>query len=343
MKAVRLTTPGRPLEEQEIELPTVGAEDLLVRVRAAGICHSDAHYRAGVSPVEPLPLTLGHEVAGTVAGVGSDVAGFAMGDRVCLHYMATCGRCTYCHLGAEQFCATGQMLGKHRDGGYAEYVVIPSRSAFGLPDEIPFGQGAIMMCSSATSLHALNKARLRPGESVALFGIGGLGISAVQLATALDAGEIYAVDINEKKLRRAEALGAIPVNAAEADPVAEIRRLTNGQGVDVALELIGQPLTMQQAVQCLGIFGRAALVGLTDRAIQIAPYEELLNREAEVIGVSDHLVSEIPILLEYARTGTLDLSGVITRTVPLDAGEINRVLDGLDAFGDELRVVIELP
>ena len=183
MKAIRLIKPGQPVQMQEVPVPQVGPKDVLVRVRAAGICHSDVHYRAGVSPVHPLPLTLGHEVAGTVERVGAEVTTLRVGDRVCLHYLVTCGECVYCTMGNEQFCGLGEMIGKHRDGGYAEFISVPARSAFRLPDEISFECGAIMMCSSATSFHALRKGRLQPGETVAVFGVGGLGISAVQLAT----------------------------------------------------------------------------------------------------------------------------------------------------------------
>ena len=196
MKAIRLIEPGRPLELQELAVPAVGLRDVLVRVKAAGICHSDAHYRAGKSLVRPLPLTLGHEVAGVIEKTGPEVAQFKAGDRVCLHYLVSCGECVYCQRGNEQFCASGAMIGKFRDGGYAEYILMPARSVFRLPDELPFEQGAIMMCSSATSLHALNKARLRAGETVAVFGIGGLGLSAIQLAKVFGAREVFAVDIN---------------------------------------------------------------------------------------------------------------------------------------------------
>jgi 2-desacetyl-2-hydroxyethyl bacteriochlorophyllide A dehydrogenase len=340
MKAVRLVQPGQPLEMQEIPIPEIGAADVLVQVKAAGICHSDAHYRAGKSRVNPLPLTLGHEVAGIVERVGAGVHRLKAGDRVCVHYLATCGDCEYCNEGSEQFCTTGQMIGKYRDGGYAEYIAIPARSVFKLPDEIPFEQGAVMMCSSATSLHALNKARIRAGESVAIFGVGGLGISAVQLARAFGAAKVFAVDIKPSKLDFAQRLGAIPVNAATGDPVAEINRLTHDRGVDVALELIGLPLTMKQAVQSLAIKGRALLVGITRQSFEVAPYFEVLNKEAEIIGVSDHLASEIPLLLDWARAGRLNLAGVITQTVPLDAGVINRTLDQLEKFGDQMRVVI---
>ena len=125
MKAIRLTTIGSALEEAAIEVPLVGPHDLLIRVKAAGICHSDAHYRAGVSPVKMLPLTLGHEVAGVVEQTGVAVRNFAPSDRVCVHYLATCGMCAFCQAGNEQFCPSAEMIGKHRDGGYAEFIVVP--------------------------------------------------------------------------------------------------------------------------------------------------------------------------------------------------------------------------
>jgi 2-desacetyl-2-hydroxyethyl bacteriochlorophyllide A dehydrogenase len=340
MKAVRLIKPGQPLEMQEVPMPSVGAKDVLVKVKAAGICRSDVHYRAGVSPVYPLPLTLGHEVAGVIEKVGAEVRNVNISDRVCLHYLVTCGDCRYCAMGNEQFCTSGSMIGKYQDGGYAEYIVVPSRNAVPLPDEIPFEQGAIMMCSSATSLHALCKAELKPGESVAVFGVGGLGMSAVQLARAFGALDVYAVDINADKLKLVESYGAIAVNAREVAPVAEIRRLTGGQGVDVALELVGLPQTIEQAVHSLGVFGRAVLVGIAEHPFELNLYHDIIPKEAQIIGCSDHLLPELHLLIELVRRGTLELSSVVTRTVPLDAEAINAALDDLEAFGPDVRTVI---
>ena len=340
MKAVRLVEIGRPLEMHDIPVPEVGSQDVLVRVKAAGICHSDAHYRAGVSPVRPLPMTLGHEVAGVVEEIGETVAGIRPGDRVCLHYMVTCGNCEYCNKGNEQFCKSGSMIGKYRPGGYAEYISLPARSVFKLPIEIPFEQGAIMMCSSATSFHALQKARVKAGETVAIFGVGGLGMSAVQLAYAMGAMKVFGVDLNLNKLALAKEYGAIPINVGQVDAVQEIKHQTQGKGVDVALELIGLPVTMRQAIECVGVFGRIGLVGLNEKTIEINPYVELLAKEAEIIGVSDHLASEIPSLIEYVRAGKLDLSKVISHTVSLNADEINEVFDKLDTYGHAGRIVI---
>jgi len=340
MRAIRLLEPGKPLTMREVDIPRPGPEEVLIRVGAAGICHSDAHYRSGMTKAGPLPVTLGHETAGIVEEIGSRVPTCRVGDRVCVHYLVSCGRCRQCNRGGEQFCLTGQMIGKHRDGGMAEYVCVPYRSVVGLPAEIAIDHGAVMMCSSSTALHALRKARVQGGDTVAVFGIGGLGSSAVQLARALGALQVYAVDINPRKLELAGSWGATPINAAVVDPVREIRRLTDGRGVDVSVELIGLPLTMRQALQSLAVQGRAAMAGLSDRTFEIASYGELLSPEAEVIGVADHLVQEMPLLLEFARQGKLDLSEVITRVVPLDADAINEVLDELDRYGDHVRAVV---
>ncbi|MGQ9687119.1 MAG: zinc-binding dehydrogenase, partial [Thiobacillaceae bacterium] len=194
--------------------------------------------------------------------------------------------------------------------------------------------------SSATSFHALRKARLRAGETVAVFGAGGLGMSAIQLARALGALAVFAVDINADKLKTAERYGAVAVDAARSDPVAEIQRLTGGKGVDVSVELIGLPQTMRQAVQCLAVMGRAAIAGITDKPFAVDSYRELIGKEAEVIGCSDHLMQEFLLLLEYARRGLLDMSHVVTRTIPLDATSINQTLDALERFGGDVRTVI---
>jgi propanol-preferring alcohol dehydrogenase len=318
----------------------LGARDVLVRVRAAGICHSDAHYRAGRSPVSPLPLTLGHEVAGVVERVGDAVTLVKPGDRVCLHYLIACADCYHCSRGSEQFCRTGSMIGHFRDGGWAELIAVPERNAVPLPDGIPFEHGAVLMCSSATSLHALRKARLAGGETVAVFGVGGLGMSAVQLARALGARDVYAVDLDAEKLRLAAHFGAVPVDAGAGDPAAAIRDRTNGRGVDVALELIGLPLTMRQAVQALAVQGRAVVAGLAAEPLVLDTYRDLLGKEAELIGANDHLLQELPLLLDLARRGALDLTRVVARTVPLDAGAVNEVLDELDRYAAPARTVI---
>lgn len=340
MKAVRFVGVNQPLQMQEIPVPGIGERDILVRVKAAGVCHSDAHYRAGISPVRPVPLTLGHEVAGIVEKVGAQVENVKAGDRVCLHYNLSCGNCYHCGAGNDQFCEKVLMIGHYTNGGYAEYIAVPARNAIPLPDEIPFEQGATLMCASATAFHALRKSRIQIGETTAIFGAGGLGQSAIQLAKAFGAIEVYAVDINEAKLELARQYDAIPINALKVDPVAEIKRLTNNKGVNVAIEMIGFPQTMKQALQVAGVMGRVVIVGLSNRPLEVQTYTELLGNEVELIGSNDHHLQELPLLVDLASRKILDISRVVTKTIPLDADAINAALDDLERFGGDVRTVI---
>ncbi|MHA1200783.1 MAG: alcohol dehydrogenase catalytic domain-containing protein, partial [Candidatus Heimdallarchaeaceae archaeon] len=269
MKAVQLVEIDQDLVNREIPTPTPISDEVLIKVKAAGICHSDVHYRDGVSSVGYLPIALGHEVAGEIIELGSEVTDFQVGDRVCLNYMITCGKCKYCVQGTEQFCVKGKMIGKDIDGGYAEYIAVPTRGVFKLPNPVSYEHAAT---------------RFRPGESIAIFGLGGLGISALQLAKVFGAGVIYVVDIDSAKLETAKKMGAISINARDGDPADIIMALTDGEGVDVALELIGLPQTMDQGVRSLARFGRLGLVGITTDAFDVNSYETIC-REKEIIGV----------------------------------------------------------
>jgi propanol-preferring alcohol dehydrogenase len=243
-------------------------------------------------------------------------------------------------MGTGQFCTAVQMLGHHIDGGYAEYIAVPALNALPLPDEIPFEEGATLMCASATAFHALQRGRVKDGETVAVFGVGGLGLSAIQLAKALGAIEVYAVDLKREKLELASEYGAIPIDASRVDALEEIRRLTKGKGVDVALEMIGLPATMKQTIQSLGVLGRAVIVGLSQTPLEVHPYDTLIGYEAEIMGSNDHLLQELPQLIDMARQKVLDTSRVVSQTIPLDAGKINQRLDELENYTSDVRAVV---
>lgn len=330
MKALRLIETGQPLVEAEVEPPRIGPHDIEVRVEAAGICRSDVHYRSGTRSVPRLPVTLGHEVAGTVSAVGSHITRLRPGDRVALHYQICCGMCPACLDGREQFCGPGWMIGLGRDGGFAEAITIPERNAYPLPDSVSIEAAAIMMCSTATSLHALRRARMSHGETVAVFGCGGLGVSAIKLALALGAKEVYGIDVKQEKLNLAARLGAIPVPFAKAKWVK----------ADVALELVGLAETMRSAVDVLNVWGRAVAVGIMDGPISLDTFQDLALREAAVLGSVDHLGSEIQELIDMVDQGTLDLSDVVTANIPLQAEAVNEAMDRLEAFDGGVRTVI---
>jgi 2-desacetyl-2-hydroxyethyl bacteriochlorophyllide A dehydrogenase len=339
MRALHIVDHGRPLESMAIPDPAPGPDDVVVTIEAAGICRSDVHYRSGTRPVTALPLVPGHEVAGTVADVGANVTTHRPGDRVCLHYLVTCGRCASCLQGAEQFCATGTMIGLDRQGGYAEAIAVPARNAHHIPDGVTTEAAAVMMCSTSTSLHALRRGGAGPGTSVAVFGAGGLGMSAIQLADAMGVDKVIAVDTNPVKLQTAVNLGAVAVDG-NTEEVAQAVRDASAGGVDVALELVGSAPLMGVAVASLRPGGRAVAVGITDTEFGLDPYRDLISREASILGAADHLSSEIAELLTWADAGRIDVDQLITRRVHLDEAEVNGALDRLEAFGDDVRTVI---
>ena len=340
MRALRIEANGQPLVAVNIDVPHPAPHEVVIRVRAAGICHSDANLRRGGSSSATLPLIPGHEIAGEISAIGADVRDRTIGERVCVHYVESCTRCVHCVAGREQFCVTGNMIGAQRSGGYAEFVAVPARNAVQLPGDISFVHGAVMMCSSATALHALRRGRLTGGESVAILGVGGLGISAVQLARALGAAQVFAVDRDEAKLAVAASLGAIVVNAGNGTAVADVRELTHGLGVDVALDLVGAPAVTLQALRMLAVHGRAVAVGIHPQPMELPVYRTVLGPEVELIGANDHLLSELYELLAMAQRGALDLTPADVRTVPLEASAVNTVLDALDEYKAPFRTAI---
>ena len=321
--------------------PRPARGEIVVDVRAAGICHSDAHYRSDGGRTRP-PLTLGHEIAGIVTATGEGIDGAIIGTRVALHYLISCGACAHCRRYGEQFCTSGAMLGKDCDGGFAERVVAPAVNAVPIPDEVAFAEAAVMMCSTATAYHALRLSALQPHDSVAIIGFGGLGASAVQLAGILGVREIYAIDRVQEKLVLAESTGAAPIEATRGGFRDALLAATAGRGVDVALDFTGSAAACGDALRSLAPGGRLMLVAIDIRSLTIDAYADVLGRERRIIGCSDHTRAELFDLMGLAQRGELDLSRVITRRVPLEADAINGVLDDLDHGTTELRTVIEV-
>jgi propanol-preferring alcohol dehydrogenase len=339
MDAIRLVEPHHPLQLIDLPDPAPAAGEIAVDVQRAGICHTDAHYRAGTATMS-LPVTLGHEVAGIVSAIGDGVTGLHEGQRVALHYLTSCGECPRCKRHGEQFCPTGQMLGKDRDGGYAQRIVVPAINAIPIPDEVKSDVAAIMMCSTATAYHALRLGNIRKGDSVAVLGFGGLGVSAVQLARALGASAVFAVDVVPEKLELAAQFGATPLDSRETPVHKAILGATDGQGVDLVLDFTGNATVAHGGLRSLSPGGRLMIVAINLRKFEFNPFTDLLVRERHIIGCSDHTRSELVELLELARTGQIDMSRAITRTVPLEAGAVNGVLDDLEKGSGHLRTVI---
>jgi 2-desacetyl-2-hydroxyethyl bacteriochlorophyllide A dehydrogenase len=340
MFASRLHRVGERLRVDQVPIPDVAPEEALIEVKASGICHSDLNYRNGIAPVRKLPLTLGHEIAGTVAKIGSKVTGLRHGDQVVVHYVISCGKCAYCKNGQENYCAEYQMIGKDLDGGFAEFVKVPAHSIIKLTKQMPFEEAAIMGCAVPTAYHALKRGRVRRGDTVVVFGVGGLGIHAVQLASrVLKAGLVIAVDVHDWKLDLARQFGAKEtVNASNHDSVNAIRDVTDGKFGDVVLDFVGSVSTIQKGIDSTGKGGRMVLVGIGAKSTQVYPYATLIGKEMEIIGVDDHLKTELVDLVKLVRTGRINLSQSVTHRVPLD--DVDQGLELLEANQPRvLRVV----
>jgi propanol-preferring alcohol dehydrogenase len=340
MLASRLHKIGTKLILDRVPIPNIGSQEVLVDVKAAGICHSDLNYRNGIAPVRKLPITLGHEIAGVVNKTGSRVTRVHVGDRVLVHYVISCGTCIYCRHGQENYCTRYQMIGKDVDGGFAEFVKVPARSLLKLPKTIPFEQAAIMGCAVPTAYHALKRARVKGGDTVVVFGVGGLGIHAVQLAKKVfGAGLIIAVDIYAWKLDHARRFGAkTTINAASHDVANVVRKVTDGKLSNVVLDFVGREDSIQNAIESTGKGGRMVLVGIGADSMQISPYRTLIGKEMEVIGVDDHLGTELTELISLVRSGKIDLSESVTHTVPLS--QVSQGLQLLAAnHGKVIRIV----
>lgn len=340
MTAARLHKIGNRLRIDRIGVPAIAAKEVLVDVRASGICHSDINYRKGVAPVGRLPITLGHEIAGVVTKTGKMVKGVWEGDRVIIHYIVSCGKCVFCLTNRENYCAKYQMMGKDIDGGFAEYVRVPVRNVVKLSRSIPFELGAIMGCAVPTAYHALRRARVQPNDTVVVVGVGGLGIHAIQLASKVfKVGRIIAVDLLTWKLRLAKQLGAKEtINPATQDFAKTVEKITSGRLADVVLDFVGLNQTIPTAIDCVGKGGRLVLVGIGAKSIRVSPYKTIIGREMEIVGVDDHLKSEMIELENLVRSKKIDISRSVTHKVALE--EVNRGFQILEEnIGDPLRVV----
>ena len=337
MRAAVFNGPGRPLEIATIARPEPGSGEVLVRVSACGLCHSDLHYLDhGVPTFKTPPLVLGHEISGVVARIGAGVDAALLGTSVLLAPVTTCGACPACRTGRENICATGRMLGNSVDGGFAEFVTAPARDAFPIAPEVPLEEACVIADALTTAFHAVTRrARIEAGETVVVYGCGGLGLSVVQVC-ALVGARVVAVDVDPRKLALAVEFGASAViDARDGDPSKRVRRETGG-GADAAIEAIGLPKTQEQAVASLRAGGRLVLLGYASESMAL-PAGRVTYRELTVIGTLGCRPVDFPVVLGLVQRGKLRVAPLVTHRHTLD-----RVNDGLDALrrGDGVRHIV---
>jgi alcohol dehydrogenase, propanol-preferring len=328
MKAMVLPAFGAPLELRTVPRPTVGPNDVLVRVRAAGVGLTVVIMTANPGRVTSFPRIPGHEVAGEVAEVGAEVTTVAVGERVVCHFYLTCGVCRFCRSGRETLCTTFRgFVGQACDGGYAEYVVVPARNVTPIPAGVSDVDAAIASDAIATPYHACREeARVGPGDTVLIVGAGGgVGIHGVQMAK-LCGGWVVGVDITDDKLDAATAAGADAVVDGRSDDLAaRVRALTDGRGVDAAIDFVAARETLETSLAALARGGRLVIIGSRPPAVfgveatfRVDPGRMLYDM-LEIHGSRYVTLTEIQQTLELLRLGRL--RPIVSRTFPLEAAE----------------------
>ncbi|MCB1448233.1 MAG: zinc-dependent alcohol dehydrogenase family protein [Rhizobiaceae bacterium] len=319
MRALRLESVGN-LFVREVEKPAPGPEDLLVRVEACGICGTDRHLLLGEFPSKP-PVTIGHEFAGIVEAVGSDVTGFRIGDRITGDPNISCGRCPQCMAGRVNLCRALEAIGIHRDGGMADYVRVPQKQAFLLPSDLDPLHGAF--CEPlACCLHGIDLAEIKAGASVVILGGGVIGLLTVQLARLAGATRVVLSTRQESKRRLAEALGAtdtVDPSATDAvEAIAGPSGLLPG-GADVVIECAGAPETMRQAPPLAKAGGTVVILGVMPQGarIEIEPFD-ILFRELRLLGSFVNPFTHRR-AADLIASGAIKVADLISRTVTLDA------------------------
>jgi S-(hydroxymethyl)glutathione dehydrogenase/alcohol dehydrogenase len=347
MKAAVVRAHNGPFVVEDLRDPRPGPGEVLVRVVACGVCHTDLHIHDGSVPF-PLPCVLGHEIAGVVAAIGEGVELVREGQRVAGAFIMPCGTCAMCRAGREELCEpffahnrlngtlydgttrlfdrAGDPVWMYSMGGLAELAVVPERALAPIPDGLQTADSAIFGCALLTAYGAaVHVADLQATEDVAIFGAGGVGGSLAQLARALGARRIIAVDLDDEKLALARRLGATDVvNARTADPVQTIRSLTDGRGVDVAFEAIGHPATFRQATEAVADGGRCTMVGIAPVGLTAEiEITRLVRRKLRILGsFGGRPRTDLSALMALAVDGKLALGDAIGHRFALDEADV---------------------
>lgn len=337
MRAVRYHGPGEPFHQDEVPIPQPRPGEALVRVGAAGICHTELHLQHGVLNLGVAPLVPGHEIAGVVAAVGEGITTVQRGERVAVYYYVGCGHCVWCRQGQENLCRdVVDQFGFTADGGYAEYLAVPARNLVPLPDGLALEEAAALGCSATTALHAVRSvAEVRLGETVVVYGVGAVGYALIQLCR-LAGARVIAVGRTPTKLALAAELGADEtINADMLNPAVEVLRLTGDEGADVVFELVGTTETMERSVAMLRRRGRLVFIGYSQDRLLLNPLQFVV-KELQIRAAVGNTYNELAEVIRLAGAGRL--RATIDRTIGLD--EVPAALDELAAGRVTGRVII---
>ena len=341
MRAARFDQEAKQLEVVDLPVPEPRPHEVLVRVQACGVCLSDVHLIDGSLP-GPLPVvTPGHEPAGVIEAVGGQVPFWQPGQRVVMAAGRPCLACEGCAVGGISDCRAPEIMGFNYDGAWAEYVAVPYAALTPVPDGVPIEQAAILADAVSTPYAAIvERANVRPGESVGIWGIGGLGFHAVKVARLVGAAPIVALDpsfgrtprhVDLDEMRRADDL--------YFDAVAQVRAASRGRGLDVALDVVGSSRVLQQAEQCLGGRGRLVMVGISWEPTTLGPGVLFSLQSQSLLGHLGYRKEHLDQLVRLVDAGRLDVSDAVSEVLPLED-----IVDAVDRLatkrGDPIRLVV---
>ncbi|MGA2426901.1 MAG: galactitol-1-phosphate 5-dehydrogenase [Candidatus Acidiferrum sp.] len=310
------------LEIADLPKPAPLPDEVLIQVAACGICGSDVHGYDGSSGRRIPPIVMGHEAAGRIAAVGKNVNGLAEGDRVTFDSTIYCGACPHCLRGNINLCDNRQVLGVscgdyRRAGAFAEFVVVPARIVYRLPDQLSFTEAAMLEAVSV-ALHAVAVTQMRPDDTALVIGAGMIGLLILQSLRATGCSQVFVADLDDSRLKMAKELGATEILNSKTDLVAQLMKITNGAGVDVALEAVGRTETVAAAIDCVRKGGTVTLVGNISPQVTL-PLQKVVSRQIRLQG-SCASSGEYPKAIELLASGAIKVKPLITAVAPLDDG-----------------------
>lgn len=342
MRAERFYADTKTVVVEDVPIPESGPGEVLVKVAFCGICHSDISLINGTFPARRPVVTQGHEASGTIATLGPDVTGWSVGDRVIVAAGRPCGDCPNCRRGDPANCRQTEIMAFAYDGAWAEYTVARAAGLTRVPDNVPLEQAAILADAVSTPFGAVvHTGRVGVGESVGVWGVGGVGTHIVQLARLVGAAPIVAVDINEAVRDRALELGAdYAFDSRDPDINERIAEVSDGCGLDVAFDAVGLKVTFEQALSCLTAGGRLVGVGMSAESPTIGPTSFFGLTKKQVLGHLGYRNADIATLAKLVSLGRLDLSRSISRVIPLD--DIREGIEMLErAEGNPIRILVQ--
>jgi D-arabinose 1-dehydrogenase-like Zn-dependent alcohol dehydrogenase len=338
MKAAVLREIGKPLRIEDVPVPQIGPDEVLVETRTCGICRTDLHITDGLAYVPELPHIPGHEPAGVVAGVGENVSGLQVGQRVVPYLFLSCGQCAYCRVGRDALCTNLKgVLGVTVNGGFAEYFVAPARNVFPLPDNVSFEKGGLTSCAVITALHAFRRSRLGPNDAAVLVGAGGVAQPLIQLLKAAGV-RVIAVSRSEEKLSIARQLGADWVRRADAPSCAmakQIREFAGGDGAACVYDCVGSSSTMNESASFVRRGGQIIVLG-EEPEVPSVDTIQIAQRELEIIGSRNGSRQDFVDAIAMLASGMI--APPVARTFPLE--QINEALHFVRSGQAHARVVI---